>query len=118
MQNNDDSPPSQAPSSPPDFTTIKVPGLHNIPVLYPHGTHIIWITRDGEITMRDKNAIIAELAGGPLLVCHRRWSEARSGIEIRSCLDLMELFAFVCVVILAWVCLYVHRAALTGLALV
>ncbi len=95
MQNNDDSPTSKAPSSPPDGATIKVPELHNIPVLYPHGTRIIWITRDGEITMRDKNAIITELAGGPPLVCHRRWSEARSGIEISSCLDLMELFAFV-----------------------
>ena len=95
MQNNADSPSSRAPSSPLDGTTIKVPDLHSIPVLYPHGTRIIWITQNGEITVRDRRAIAAELALGPPLVCHRRWSEARSGVEIASCLDLMELFAFV-----------------------
>ena len=95
MPNNADSPSSRAPSSPLDGTTIKVPDLHNIPVLYPHGTRIIWITQNGEITVRDRQAIAAELALGPPLVCHRRWSEARSSVEIASCLDLMELFAFV-----------------------
>ena len=78
----------------PDRTTITVPDLHSIPVLYPYGTRIIWITQNGEITVLDRQAIAAELALGPPLVCHRRWSEARSGVEITNCLDLMELFAF------------------------
>ena len=94
MQNNADSPSSRASSSSLDGTTITVPDLHSIPVLYPHGTRIIWITQNGEITVLDRQAIAAELALGPPLVCHRRWSEARSGVEITSCLDLMELFAF------------------------
>ena len=94
MQNNADCPSSLARPSSPDGTAITVPDLHSIPVLYPHGTRIIWITQDGEITVRDRQAIAAELALGPPLACHRRWSEARSGIEIKSCLDLMELFAF------------------------
>ena len=95
MQNNADSSSSKASSSSLDGTTITVPDLHSIPVLYPHGTRIIWITQNGEITVLDRQAIAAELALGPPLVCHRRWSEARSGVEITSCLDLMELFAFV-----------------------
>ena len=94
MQNNADSPSSRASSSSLNGTTITVPDLHSIPVLYPYGTRIIWITQNGEITVRDRQAIATELALGPPLVCHRRWSEARSGVEISSCLDLMELFAF------------------------
>ncbi len=94
MENNTNSLSLRASSSSPDGTTIKVPQLHSVPVLYPHGTRIIWITQDGEITVRDRQAVVAELALGPPLVCHRRWSEARSGVEITSCLDLMELFAF------------------------
>jgi len=95
MQNNFDSSSSPATSSPLNGATIIVPDLHSIPVLYPHGTRIIWITQNGEITVRDSQAIGAEILLGPPLVCHRRWSEARSGVKIANCLDLMELFAFV-----------------------
>jgi len=76
-------------------STIRPRELHSIPVLYPHGTRFVWISRDGEIAELDSQAIAAELALGPALVCHRRWSEARIGIEIPSSLDVMELFAFV-----------------------
>ncbi len=71
------------------------PDLHNIPLFYPHGTRLIWIRTDGEICQLDQQAIAAELALGPVLLCHRRWSEARAGIEIRDYLDIMELYAFI-----------------------
>ena len=35
------------------------------------------------------------LALGIVLLCHRRWSSARAGVEIDHYLDVMELFAFV-----------------------
>ena len=70
------------------------PDLHNIPVLYPHGTRLIWISTDGEICQLDRQAIAAELALGPVLLCHRRWSEARAGVKISNYLDIMELYAF------------------------
>ena len=71
------------------------PDLHNIPVFYPHGTRLIWISTDGEICQLDRQAVAAELALGPVLLCHRRWSEARAGAEISTYLDIMELYAFV-----------------------
>lgn len=73
---------------------ISVPDLHSMPVLYPHGTQIIWISSQGEITRPNRQSVEAELALGPVLLCHRRWTEARIGSEIGSCLDVMELFAF------------------------
>lgn len=69
--------------------------LHGIPVFYPHGTRLIWISRNGEITSPERNTIAAELALGTVLLCHRRWSAARAAIEIDDYLDVMELFAFV-----------------------
>ena len=71
------------------------PDLHNIPVFYPHGTRLIWISSDGEVCQLDRQAIAAELALGPVLLCHRRWSEARASVEISKYFDIMELYAFV-----------------------
>ena len=71
------------------------PDLHNTPVFYPHGTRLIWISTEGEICQLDRLSIAAELALGPVLLCHRRWSEARAGVEISNYLDIMELYAFV-----------------------
>ena len=70
------------------------PDLHSIQVFYPHGTRLIWISTDGEICQLNKQSIAAELALGPVLLCHRRWSEARAGVEISNYLDIMELYAF------------------------
>ena len=64
-------------------------------VFYPHGTKLIWISTDGEICQLNHQAIAAELALGPVLLCHRRWSEARAGVEISNYLDIMELYAFI-----------------------
>ena len=36
--------------------------LHNMPVFYPHGTRLIWISTDGEICQLDRQAVAA-LAG-------------------------------------------------------
>ena len=71
------------------------PNLHNISVFYPHGTKLIWISTDGEICQLNHQAIAAELVLGPVLLCHRRWSEARAGVEISNFLDIMELYAFI-----------------------
>ena len=78
-----------------DNDTTAQPDLHNIPVFYPHGTRLIWISTDGEICTLDQQTIAVELAKGPVLLCHRRWSEARAGSEISNFLDIMELYAFV-----------------------
>jgi len=75
--------------------TTAIPDLHNIPVFYPHGTRLIWISTDGEIRHLNQQAVAAELALGPVLLCHRRWSMARAAVEISAYLDIMELFAFV-----------------------
>ena len=69
--------------------------LNNLPVFYPHGMRLIWISIDGEIRDLTQTAIAAELSQGPVLLCHRRWSAARAGVEITDCFDIMELFAFV-----------------------
>ena len=78
-----------------DSTSISLPDLHGVPVFYPHGTQLIWISQNGEITHPNRATIAAELALGIVLLCHRRWSSARAGIEIDHYLDVMELFAFV-----------------------
>ena len=76
-------------------TSISLPDLHGVPVFYPHGTQLIWISQNGEITNPNRATIAAELALGVVLLCHRRWSSARAGVEIDHYLDVMELFAFV-----------------------
>ena len=76
-----------------NFTSL--PNLHGIPVFYPHGTHLIWISQNGEITRPSQENLAAEMALGVVLLCHRRWSAARAGVDIEHYLDLMELFAFV-----------------------
>ncbi|MDC1382126.1 ATP-dependent DNA helicase [Candidatus Puniceispirillum sp.] len=76
-----------------NFTSL--PNLHGIPVFYPHGTHLIWISQNGEITRPSQENLVAEMALGVVLLCHRRWSAARAGVDIEHYLDLMELFAFV-----------------------
>lgn len=75
------------------FTSL--PDLHEVPVFFPHGTHLIWISEDGEITRPSLNTLAAKLASQVVMLCHRRWSAARAGIEIDNYLDVMELFAFV-----------------------
>ncbi len=77
-----------------DTVITAQPDLHNIPVFYPHGTRLIWISTDGEICRLDNQAIADELALGQVLLCHRRWSEARAGVKISNYLDVMELYAF------------------------
>lgn len=79
----------------PTFSDTIVPELHNAPVFYPHGKSLIWISANGEIQSLDQQAVAAELSLGPPLLCHRRWSSARAGVEIEVALDVMELFAFV-----------------------
>ena len=76
-------------------TSISLPDLHGLPVFYPHGTQLIFISQNGEITHQNRTTIAAELALGIVLLCHRRWSGARAGVEIDHYLDVMELFAFV-----------------------
>jgi len=77
------------------LTTVTIPELHAAPVFYPAGTRLIWISEAGEITTIDRQAAAARLARQVPVVCHRRWSEARAAHEIETCLDVMELYAFV-----------------------
>ena len=76
-----------------NFTSL--PDLHGVPVFYPHGTQLIWISQNGEITRPSRETLAAQLPLGAVLLCHRRWSAARAGVDIDHYLDLMELFAFV-----------------------
>ncbi|MGB2492680.1 MAG: ATP-dependent DNA helicase, partial [Candidatus Puniceispirillum sp.] len=74
---------------------VEIPELHSAPVFYPHGSHLIWISENGEIAELDRTAISHKLAHNIVLLCHRRWSSARAGTDITRALDIMELFAFV-----------------------
>ena len=74
---------------------ITVPDLHAAPVFYPSGTRLIWISGAGEISDIRLETAAARLQAGIVVLCHRRWSEARANTEIKACLDVMELFAFV-----------------------
>ena len=73
----------------------EVPELHSAPVFYPHGSHLIWISENGEIAELDRTALSQKLERRTVLLCHRRWSSARAGTDITRALDIMELFAFV-----------------------
>ena len=77
-----------------DHNFTSLPDLHGVPVFYPHGTQLIWINQNGEITRPSRETLAAELSLGVVLLCHRRWSAARAGVDIVHYLDLMELFAF------------------------
>ena len=77
------------------LTTVTIPELHAAPVFYPAGTRLIWISEAGEIATIDRQTAAARLARNVPIVCHRRWSEARAGHEIATCLDVMELYAFI-----------------------
>jgi ATP-dependent DNA helicase DinG len=77
------------------LTTVTIPELHAAPVFYPAGTRLIWISDAGEIATIDRQTAAARLARNVPIVCHRRWSEARAGHEIETCLDVMELYAFI-----------------------
>ena len=76
-------------------TTVTIPELHAASVFYPAGTRLIWISEAGEIATIDRQTAAARLARNVPIVCHRRWSEARAGHEIATCLDVMELYAFI-----------------------
>jgi ATP-dependent DNA helicase DinG len=78
-----------------DHNFTSLPDLHGVPVFYPHGTQLIWISQNGEITRPNRETLAAEFALGVVLLCHRRWSAARAAIDIDHYLDVMELFAFV-----------------------
>ena len=77
------------------LTTVTIPELHAAPVFYPAGTRLIWISEAGEIATIDRQTAAARLARNVPIVCHRRCSEARAGHEIATCLDVMELYAFI-----------------------
>ena len=77
------------------LNTVTIPELHAAPVFYPAGTRLIWISEAGEIATIDRQTAAARLARQVPIVCHRRWSEARAAHEIETCLDVMELYAFV-----------------------
>ena len=53
------------------------------------------ITPDGEIRHADIQTATLEIEHSPVLVCHRLWTEARLGCELKQPLDVLELFGFV-----------------------
>ena len=47
-----------------DQNLTSLPDLHGVPVFYPHGTQLIWISQNGEITKPNRETLAAELAMG------------------------------------------------------
>ena len=65
------------------------------PILFPQQHHALWVSADGEIDEVDFFRLPPLLSAHIPLVCHRRWTEARLGVDIPKALDILELFAFV-----------------------
>ena len=69
--------------------------VSEFPVLFPDFNGVVMIWPDGEIA--HPNMAQAAEAGRQqrVLICHRKWTEARLTAELDKPVDLLELFAFV-----------------------
>lgn len=65
------------------------------PTLLAGLTGAVWLSPDGEIETLNGDAAARRAAADPPLVCHRRATATRLGIDPFPAFDLLELFAFV-----------------------
>ncbi len=69
--------------------------LSQISVLFPDHSGIIAICNDGEILRPLPHEAQKIARGGPVLICHHRWTQTKIDMEIERPLDVLELFAFI-----------------------
>ena len=69
--------------------------VSEFPVLFPDFNGVVMISPDGEITHVSAHQAADIGSRQPVLICHRRWTEARLHAELVKPVDLLELFAFV-----------------------
>ena len=76
---------------PPDFSQASF--------LWPDHSGILCVTPEGEIIRPMPGKIGGEIdaliSAGTLVVCHKKWTEARLGQTLDTALDVLELFAFI-----------------------
>ena len=68
-----------------NFTSL--PDLHGVPVFYPHGTQLIWISQNGEITRPSRETLAAEFALG--WFCYAIGAGAQHGLPLILTIILM-----------------------------
>ena len=64
-------------------------------VLFPDFNGVVMISSDGEITHPDLMQAAEIVRQRRILICHRKWTEARLNAELDKPADVLELFAFV-----------------------
>lgn len=72
---------------PPDFSQASF--------LWPDHSGTLCVTPEGEIIRPMPGEIDALITDGTLVVCHKKWTEARLGQTLDTALDILELFAFI-----------------------
>ena len=69
--------------------------VNEFPVLFPDVNGLVMISPDGEITHPDLTQAAEISRRKRVLICHRKWTEARLNAEVEKPADVLELFAFV-----------------------
>ena len=69
--------------------------VSEFPVLFPDVNGLVMISPDGEITYPDLTQAAEISRRRRVLICHRKWTEARLTAELEKPADVLELFAFV-----------------------
>ena len=69
--------------------------VSEFPVLFPDFNGVVMISPEGEITQPSFAQAAALGSQHVVLICHRKWTEARLNAELVKPIDLLELFAFV-----------------------
>ncbi|MBE7636465.1 ATP-dependent DNA helicase [Sneathiella sp. P13V-1] len=70
--------------------------LPEAPVLVVYGSHVTWLTSDGEIVEESVNEAIPKIGDVPPLVIHRLATARKMGLNPFTAFDILELFAFTC----------------------
>lgn len=69
--------------------------VSEFPVLFPDFNGVVMISPEGEITHPDMRHADEISSQKQILICHRKWTEARLNAELVKPVDVLELFAFV-----------------------
>ena len=69
--------------------------VSEFPVLFPDFNGVVMISPEGEITHPDMRHADEITRQKQILICHRKWTEARLNAELVKPVDVLELFAFV-----------------------
>ena len=69
--------------------------VSEFPILFPDFNGVVMISPEGEITHPDMRHADEITRQKQILICHRKWTEARLNAELVKTVDVLELFAFV-----------------------